>query len=78
MGRLFTRAIVALSAAALMLPAQAQQGSTIALSCNGTGKFTATSGVDVKPAPIKDLGIIVSLANRTVTFMDHVIPLTAR
>ena len=79
MGRLFfTRAIVAsLSAAALMLPADAQQkGSTITLSCNGTSKFTATAAADLKPDPIKDLGIIVDLANRTVTISDYVMPLT--
>ena len=77
MGRL-TRAIVAmLSAAALMLPADAQQqGSTITLSCNGTSKFTATATADLKPEPVTNLGIIVNMANRTVTFNDSVIPIT--
>jgi hypothetical protein len=57
MGRL-TRAIVAmLSAAALMLPADAQQqGSTITLSCNGTGKLTATAAADLKPRPDHEPG----------------------
>jgi hypothetical protein len=78
MGRLFTRAIVAtLSAAALMLPADAQQqSSTITLSCNGTSKLTATSAADLKPDPITNLGIIVNVADRRATLMDYVTPIT--
>jgi hypothetical protein len=75
--RLFTRAIVAtLSAAALMLPADAQQGSTITLSCNGTSQYTATAAADQKPDPVTNLGIIVNLANRTVTLNQYVLPIT--
>jgi hypothetical protein len=77
MGRLFTRMIVMLSAAALVLPAKAQQqGSTITLFCNGTSKLTATAAADFKPDPITKLGIIVNFANRTVTFSDYVTPIT--
>jgi hypothetical protein len=62
---------------AVTLPAKAQQqGSTITLSCNGTSKFTATSAEDMKPDPITNLGIIVNVANRTVTFSDNVLPIT--
>src|SRR5258705_6731247 len=78
MGRLFARAIVAtVSAAALMLPADAQQeGSTITISCDGTSKLTATAAADLKPEPITKLGIIVNAADRTITFMDYVTPVT--
>lgn len=62
---------------ALTLPAKAQQqGSTITLSCSGTSKLTATAAADLKPDPITNLGIIVNPANRTVTFMDYVTPIT--
>jgi hypothetical protein len=62
---------------ALTLPAKAQQqGSTITLSCNGTSKLMATAAADLKPDPITNLGIIVNAANRTVTFMDYVTPIT--
>jgi hypothetical protein len=61
---------------ALTLPAKAQQGSTITLSCNGTSKLTATVAADLKPDPITNLGIIVNAANGTVTFMDYVTPVT--
>lgn len=62
---------------ALTLPADAQQqGSTITLSCNGTSKLMATAAADLKPEPITNLGIIVNTANRTVTFMDYVTPIT--
>jgi hypothetical protein len=64
--------------ALLPLPAKAQQqGSTITLSCNGTETTTATSAADQKPNPIANLGIIVNAANRTVTMMDYVIPITS-
>lgn len=78
MVRLFTRMIfVMLSAAALVLPAKAQQqGSMITLFCNGTSKLTATAAADFKPDPITNLGIIVNFANRTVTFSDYVTPIT--
>jgi len=77
MGRLFTRAtVVMLSAAALILPADAQQGSTITLSCNGTSQYTATAAADQKPDPVTNLGIIVNLANRTVTLNQYVLPIT--
>jgi hypothetical protein len=67
--------LVTLSAAALMLPVNAQQGSTITLSCNGTDK-PALAAADSKPDPITNLGIIVNLANRTVTLNQYVIPIT--
>lgn len=61
----------------LVLPAQAQQsGSTITLSCNGTSKLMATAAADLTPESIKNLGIIVNVADRTVTFMDYVMPVT--
>ena len=60
---------------ALALPAKAQQqGSTITLSCDGTSKPIAVSGAE--PDPITNLGIIVNGADRTVTFTDHVTPIT--
>ena len=34
---------------AMTLPAKAQQGTTITLSCNGTAKLTATAAADLKP-----------------------------
>ena len=64
--------------AALLLSsayAQQQQGS-IFLSCNGTNKLTAITAADVKPDSITNLSIIVNLADRTVTFMDYVTPVT--
>jgi hypothetical protein len=68
---------VGLTIAALTLPANAQQqGSTITLSCNGAGKLTATAAQDAKPDPITNLGVIVNLANRTVTLMGYVLPIT--
>jgi hypothetical protein len=77
MVRLLPRAtVVMLSVAALMPPANAQQGSTITLSCNGTGKLTATAAEDSEPDPITNLGIIVNLANRTVTLHQYVLPIT--
>ncbi|MGJ4888857.1 hypothetical protein ACQR1Y_11715 [Bradyrhizobium sp. HKCCYLRH3099] len=61
----------------LALPASAQQrGPTITLSCNGTSKLTATAAADFKPDPITNLGIIVDPANRSVTFMNYVTPVT--
>ena len=58
----------AIALLALTLPAGAQeQITTITLSCNGTNKLTATTAADQKPDPIKDLGIIVNLADHTVT-----------
>jgi hypothetical protein len=75
MGRLFI--VATLAAAAMTLPADAQQqGSAITLSCNGTSKLTATAAADLKPDPITNLGIIVNVADRTVTFMDYVTPIT--
>ena len=78
MRRRVTRAIVtALTIAALALPAGAQQqGSTITLSCDGTSKLTATAAADLTPEPITKLGIIVNMADRTVSFMDFVVPVT--
>jgi hypothetical protein len=78
MRRTFSRTIVAtLIAAALMLPADAQQqGSTITLSCDGTSKLTATAAAGLNPEPITKLGIIVNAADRTITFMDYVTPVT--
>ena len=31
---------------------------------------------DLTPEPIKNLGIIVNVTDRTVTFMDYVMPVT--
>jgi hypothetical protein len=78
MGRLLACAIVvAVSAAELMHPADAQQQpSTITLSCDGTSKLTATAAADLKPDPITKLGIIVNLVDRTVTLMDYITPIT--
>ena len=60
-----------------MLPADAQQqGSPITLSCDGTSKLTATAAADLNPEPITKLGIIVNAADRTITFMDYVTPVT--
>jgi hypothetical protein len=71
----FASAIALLS---LTLPAGAQeQITTITLSCNGTNKLTATTAADQKPDPIKDLGIIVNLADHTVTFSEYVVPITS-
>ncbi len=55
--------------------AHAQQPNLITLSCNGTSK-SATAAADVKPDPITNLGIIVNMADRTVTLMDYVTPIT--
>lgn len=55
--------------------AQQQQNFTI-LSCNGTNKLTARTTADVKPGTITNLDITVNLADRTVTFMDYVTPVT--
>lgn len=56
--------------------AAAQQPNSITLSCDGTSKLTATAAADLKPDPITKLGLIVDFANRTVSFMDYVVPLT--
>jgi hypothetical protein len=53
-----------------------QQQSSIILSCQGTSKLTATTAADVKPDSITNLGIIVNLADRTVTLMDYVARVT--
>ncbi|MDT4737075.1 hypothetical protein [Bradyrhizobium sp. WYCCWR 12699] len=53
-----------------------QQNSTITLSCNGTSKYTATSAAEMKPDPVTNLGVIVNATNRTVSFLDNVIPIT--
>jgi hypothetical protein len=50
-----------------LLAVQAQQENTITLSCDGTSKFTAAAD-DVKPDPVKGLGIVVSGSDRTVSF----------
>jgi hypothetical protein len=64
-------------AALLLSSAHAQQQqSPIILSCNGTSKLTAITAADVKPDSITNLGIIVNLADRRVTFMDYVAPVT--
>jgi hypothetical protein len=69
-------ASVVLLSVALIPQAKAQQGSTITLSCNGTNKLMATAAADLKPEPITNLGIIVNLAERRVTFSDNVVPIT--
>jgi hypothetical protein len=56
-------------------PLKAQQQNVITLSCNGASKLTAAAA-DLKPDPITNLGIIVNLTDRTVTFMDYVTPIT--
>ncbi len=64
-------------AALLLSSAHAQQQqSTIILSCNGTSKLTAIAAADVKPDSITNLGIIVNLADRRVTSIDYVAPVT--
>jgi len=59
----------------LVVPVQAQQSNSITLACNGTSKL-AMAAADVKPDPITNMGIIVNVADRSVTFMDFVTPLT--
>lgn len=56
------------------LPVQAQQKNTITLSCDGSGKLTQ-AGDDVKPDPIKGLGIVVSASGRTVSFHTYTVPI---
>ena len=75
-GRVQMRILMLLVAFVLLEPASAQQPNTITLSCNGTSKLTATSAADLKPDPIASLGIIVSAADRTVTFASYVVPVT--
>jgi hypothetical protein len=71
------RAITATFLLALpLLPVHAQQQNTITLACNGTSKLTATAAANIQPDPITKLGIIVNVADRTVTFMDYVMPVT--
>ena len=53
-----------------------QQQNSIILSCDGTNKLTAINAAEVKPDSITNLGIIVNLADRTVTFMDYVARVT--
>ncbi len=60
-----------------LVPVAAQQPTSITLSCNGTSKLTATSAADLKPDPITSLGVIVSLADRKVSFADYVLPVTS-
>jgi hypothetical protein len=68
----------AIALLALTLPAGAQeQTATITLSCNGTNKLTAMTAADQKPDPITNLGIIVNVADRTVTFSEYVVPITS-
>jgi hypothetical protein len=57
-----------------LVPVQAQQQNTITLVCDGTGKFTQASD-DVKPDPIKGLGIVVSGSGRTVSFLSYTLPI---
>jgi hypothetical protein len=58
------------------LSAQTQQQNLITLACNGTSKLTATAAADLKPDPITNMGIIVNVADRTVTFTDYITPVT--
>jgi hypothetical protein len=55
------------------LGVHAQQQNTITLSCSGTAKYTTTTAVE--PEAINNLGIIVNLADRTVTVTDYVTPI---
>jgi hypothetical protein len=63
-----------LLAALPLVPVQAQQENTITLSCDGAGKFTRAAD-DVKPDPIKGLGIVVSASQRTVSFHTYTVPI---
>jgi hypothetical protein len=77
--RVIASAIVVVGGVASTLtPASlhAQQQNLITLSCNGTSKLTATAAVDIKPDPITNLGIIVNVADRTVSFSDYITPVT--
>jgi hypothetical protein len=69
-------AYVALLAAVPLSAVGAQQPTSITLSCNGTSRLTATAAADLKPDPITSLGIIVNVADRTVTVMNYVTPIT--
>jgi hypothetical protein len=69
-------AALSVFAALLLSSTHAQQQSSIILSCNGTSKLTPITAADVKPDSITNLGITVNLADRTVTFMDYVAPVT--
>jgi hypothetical protein len=68
--------VVALLVALPLMPAGAQQPTSITLSCNGTSKLTATAAAEFKPDPITNLGIIVNFANHSVTFSDYITPVT--
>jgi hypothetical protein len=57
-----------------LLPVQAQQQNSIALSCNGTSKLM-TAGDDTKPDPVTNVGMIVNFSERTVTFESYHIPI---
>jgi hypothetical protein len=71
-----TVCVAALLAVLPIAAVGAQQPTSITLSCSGTSKLTATAAADLKPDPITNLGIIVNLADRTVTLMDYVTPIT--
>jgi hypothetical protein len=66
-------ATLSLFAAMPLSLAHAEQPSSITLSCNGTAKYTTTTAVE--PEVINNLGIIVNLADRTVTVTDYVTPI---
>jgi hypothetical protein len=70
------RVYVVLLAALPLSAVGAQQPTSITLSCSGTSKLTATAAADLKPDPITSLGIIVNVADRTVTVMNYVTPIT--
>jgi hypothetical protein len=54
--------------------AQDQQPATITASCNGTSKYMVAAE-DAKPDPITNLGIIVNLADRSVSFEGYRVPI---
>lgn len=63
-----------LLAALPLLPVQAQQDNAITLFCDGTGKLVQATD-DVKPDPIKGLGIVVSASGRSVSFHTYTVPI---
>ena len=65
---------VALMVALPIAAAGAQQPTSITLSCSGTSKLM-TAPDDTKPDPITNVGMIVNLSERTVTFESYRVPI---
>jgi hypothetical protein len=66
-----------IAAATLLVPllvpgqhARAAEPKVITLSCDGT--FTDTTYRDANPEPMKNMGVVVNLDARTVSFMGYV------